>query len=168
MGVSYAVENESIGGGGIGGGIGLGGGGSMWGLVIFFLFLFSIFSGKKGLFGGDSDGHCGPTNCEVDRDVVDAKYQNEAVTVANTQKVIDNQTAIQAYNLAEKYNDSKMENYFLKGQIADTAKLAPIMAMVESIRCNMPKMRPEYVHSQLASVDNCGRNNGCGNGYDYN
>ena len=151
MGVSYAVENESIGGGGIGGGIGLGGG-SMWGLVIFFLFLFSIFSGKKGLFGGDSDGHCGPTNCEVDRDVVDYGYKNQIVTIENTQKGIDTQNAIQAYNQAEKLSDAKMENYFLKGQIADTVKLAPILAELASIKCGMPKMAPEYVCSQLATV----------------
>ena len=156
MGVSYAVENESIGGGGIGGGIGIGGG-SSWGLIIFFLFLFSIFSGKRGLFGDNENCNqkCGPSNCEVDRDVIESKYQNEMITIANADRVIASETAHYEANQAEKLNDAKMENYFLKGQLADTARNAITDAKIEAIACRMPKMRPEYVTSQLAAVSNC-------------
>lgn len=163
---NYSVENDSI-GGGLGGGMNFGGG-SCWGLIIFFLFLFSIFSGKRGVFGGDHDDHgykCGPTNCEVDRDVIDSKYQNLIAGKAEADRVIASETGHYEANQAEKLNDAKMENYFLKGQLADAARNAITDAKIEAIACRMPKMRPEYVVSQLAAVDNCGR--GCGN-YEYN
>ena len=141
MGVDYSVSNESIGGGGS----------SIWLIVIFFIILFALFE----MFRSKGEGHQmyananrGPSPYEIDRD-----------TTEGTCKVITDNHAIYEKQQDEKLSDSKMGNYFLKGQIADTAKLAPIMAMIADIKCGMPKMRPEYVVSQLASVDNCKKGN---------
>lgn len=150
MGVSYVVENESI-GGGIGGGIGMGGGSSIWFLVIFFIILFALFE----MFRSKGEGHQmyananrGPSPYEIDKDI----------TNGNCAVISDNH-AIYEKQQDEKLSDSKMETYFLKGQLADNAKLAPILAELASIKCGMPKMRPEYVNSQLASVENCRKSN---------
>jgi len=152
---SYVNEIDSVNGGGFGGVGGMGGG---WGLIIFFLFLFAIFSGKRGLFGGDGEGErrpCGPSNCELDRDVIDSKYRNEQVTVANADRVIANENEHYNAAQAEKLNDAKMENYFLKNQLGDIANLAPIKTELAYIMNHMAIKRPEYACTELVAVDSC-------------
>ena len=156
---SYVNEVDSVNGGGFGGGMGGG-----WGLIIFFLFLFAIFSGKRGLFGGGGDDYqhkCGPSNCELDRDIIDGKYQNEKNTTANADRIIANENNHYNNEQAEKLNDSKMENYFLKGQLGDIANLAPIKAELSYIMNHMAIKRPEYACTELVAVDKCGQHQYC-------
>lgn len=161
-----------------------------WGWVIFLILILWFFVGGNGFFGngfgrgygygngfltGDivgSLGNChGTSNCEMERRSIinsaETRYlieQKAAETnaIVNAQANITN-TKIDFYQYEaqkEKVADLKMENIYLKNQLADTERFNALNARLDSIECNMAKAPKAYPYSYLcpAAPQNC-----CGN-----
>ena len=114
----------------------------------------------------------GASNCEVERrsiiDTARTQYLIEQ-KAAETNAIVNatanaTQTKIDFYQYEaqkEKVADLKMENIYLKGQLADTERFNVVNSRLDSIECNMAKAPKTYPYSYMcpASVNACG----CGN-----
>ena len=130
-----------------------------------------------GLLTGDvlgGLGNCrGVSNCEVERtDIINTartQYLIEQKS-AETNAIVNasanaTQTKIDFYQYEaqkEKVADLKMENIYLKNQLADTERFNTITSRLDAIECNMAKAPKTYPYSYMCpSAYNCG---GCGLG----
>lgn len=151
--MNYSSEVENIGGGF--GGMNSGGMGG-WGFIIFFFLLFMIFSGG-GLFNNKREDHdhynvrnnCEPSPCAIDRDILVTAHDNELMTLAQTEKIINNQNNIYEKQQTQLLNDKNMENYFLKGQLADVAQNAPILNKLNWLESHVAIKPPEYAQTYV-------------------
>lgn len=167
-----------------------------WGWVIFLILILWFFLGGNGFnnfgFGrggyfpglvtGDllgSLGNCsGTSNCELERrniiDSAETRYlieQKAAETnaIVTAQSNITN-TKIDFYQYEaqkEKVADLKMENIYLKNQLADTERFNAINTRLDAIECNMAKAPKTYPYSYMCPTpSSC---NGCAglNGFNY-
>jgi len=157
---SYQVENDIVGGGGLGFG-GFGGG---CGLLVVLLILFAVFSGG-GLFGRH-DGHgrdhdrdfdeirsrftnkCGcVSNCEIDRDVLTSRdagiIEQKSIYEKQLQQKINEQTAV----IMEQKNQ-----LFLNAQFAELTE--NLNAKFNCLEREIEK-RPAAVPHFAATVDGC-------------
>lgn len=100
---NYTVDNDIVGGGGLGNGVF---GGGMWGLVILLFLFFAIFSGG-GLFGRDRERVEEPRNWQIERDVLESRYSNANLTSTSTAEVIANQNAIDQRRADRELVDAK-------------------------------------------------------------
>ena len=125
---------------------------------------------------GDLNSCHGASNCEVER--------RELVNTARTQFLIEQkaaetnaiinatanatQTKIDFYEYEaqkEKVADLKMENIYLKGQLADTERFNTVNSRLDSIECNMAKAPKTYPYSYMCPspypyyVNGCNGNN---------
>lgn len=155
MSVTYANEVENVGTGG------MGMGGMSGGLVIFFLLLFFIFNrGGLGTTEAVAATCHGTSSCQVDKDVIISRYENEMVTTANADRVIANATTraslederlIQSQAL--KISQLETFNYINQGNAAIMAEL-----------CKKANVPPIYAQAMVASGYQIPPN-GCGNSY---
>lgn len=118
-------------------------------------------------------GEChGASNCEVERrSIVDTARTQYLIEqkAAETNAIVNatanaTQTKIDFYQYEaqkEKVADLKMENIYLKGQLADTERFNAVNSRLDSIECNMAKAPKTYPYSYMcpAPVNACG----CGN-----
>jgi len=158
---SYSIENDSIGGGGLGG-LGFGGGGI--GFLIIILLFFACFSGG-GLFGGRcGEGHnhdrdfdevrsrlvnpCGcVSNCQIDKDVVTSRdagiiEQNKIYEKNLERKLIEKDMVIQ-----EQKNQLFVSGMFAELQENLNAKFGCLEKEIER--------KPNAVPHFVKTVDSC-------------
>lgn len=147
---SYQVENDIVGGGGLGWG-GLGGGGC--GLLIVLLILFAVFSGG-GLFGRRDgheehfNGHCiGTSNCTIDKDVLTSRdagiiEQKSIYEKGLERKIIERDMVIQ----------EQKNQLFVGGMFAELKEgLNQKFGMIEAQLSRKPDVVPSYAKT----VDSC-------------
>jgi len=167
---SYSIENDSIGGGGLG--WGLGGGGGLGFLIIILLF-FACFSGG-GLFGGRcGEGHnhdrdfdevrsrftnpcCCVSNCQIDKDVVTSRdagiiEQNKIYEKNLERKLLEKDMVIQ-----EQKNQLFVSGMFAELQENLNAKFGMIERELEH-KPNVTPVFAETVSACVRGIDRCGR-----------
>lgn len=167
---SYQVENDIVGGGGLGFGGGFGGG---CGLLVVLIILFAVFSGG-GLFGRRDCDHddrhdrdfdelrsrftnpCGcVSNCQIDKDVVTSRdagiIEQKCIYEKQLQAKISEQNGI----IQEQKNQ-----LFLSGMFSELQEnLNARFGMIEKELEHKPNVVPvfaETVSACVRDVDRCG------------
>lgn len=160
-----------------------------WGWVIFLILILWFFVGGNGFFGyGRNNGfmpglvagdvlsginrECfyGASNCEVERrNIIDSAQTRYLIEqkAAETQALVNatanaTNTKIDFYQYEaqkEKVADLKMENIYLKNQLADTERFNAISTRLDAIECNMAKAPKTYPYSYMCPANpTCGCN----------
>lgn len=145
--MNYNVENESIGGNGLGG---LGFGGGSWGLIILLFLFFAIFCGG-GLFGRERDGREEPRNWQIERDVLESRYSNANLTSTSTAEVIANQNAIDQRRADRELVDAKNTIAQMQTIASITERCRHTDDEVSWIKHHMAEKAPTYAAAYLPS-----------------
>jgi hypothetical protein len=153
-----------------------------WGWVIFLILILWFFVGGNGfgfgglgnrgygagLLAGDVLGNLtgcrGTSNCEIEK--------TDIINTARTQYLIEQKSSetnaivtaqanatnakIDFYQYEaqkEKVADLKMENVYLKGQLADTERFNAISTRLDAIECNMAKAPKTYPYSYMCPAN---------------
>lgn len=142
---NYTVDNDIVGGGGLGNG--LFGGGS-WGLIIILFLFFAVFTGG-GLFGRERVEE--PRNWQIERDVLESRYSNANLTSAGTAEIVANQNAIDQRRADRELVDAK-------NTIAQMQTIASITERCQHtddeicwIKNHMAEKPPVYAEAYLQS-----------------
>lgn len=110
--------------------------------------------------GRDNSCLMGASNCEVERrNIIDSAQTRFLIEqkAAETNAIINananvTNTKIDFYQYEaqkEKVADLKMENIYLKNQLADTERFNTINSRLDSIECNMAKAPKTYPYSYM-------------------
>ena len=152
---------------------------NVWLFVIFFIILFWLFGNNRGFggFGGGNDvyaplaynGACrGTSNCEVEKQQIattaQIRYDIETQNRLSTESINGNINAKFNQIQQERIFDLKMENMYLKGQIADDARYNAITSRLDALDCSVLK-QPRLAGLATACpagavVNTCGSCNG--------
>lgn len=156
---------------------------NVWLFVIFFIILFWLFGNNRGFgglggLGGDVyapmayNGACrGTSNCEIEKEQIattaQIRYDIETQNRVSTNSINSNIDAKFNQLQQERIFDLKMENMYLKGQIADDARYNSIVGRLEALDCavlKQPKLTGLATACPAGSVVNtyspCGSYNG--------
>ena len=127
---------------------------NVWLFVIFFIILFWLFGNNRGFggFGGGADvyapmaynGACrGTSNCEIEKEQIattaQIRYDIETQNRLSTESINGNINAKFNQLQQERIFDLKMENMYLKGQIADDARYNAITSRLDALDCSVLK-----------------------------
>jgi hypothetical protein len=128
---------------------------NVWLFVIFFIILFWLFGNNRGFggFGGVNadpymplayNGACrGTSNCEVEKQQIattaQIRYDIETQNRASTESINGNINAKFNQIQQERIFDLKMENMYLKGQIADDARYNALTSRLDALDCSVLK-----------------------------